>query len=250
MRIRDLLLERITEVTNDFRPENIEYQLTYNQYLFVCQITHYIFQKREIKIVSECIRAHFELENIQCQLKVAYETKRFGAITTFNICKDSERLLKEFEVVRQQNQSSRQDIKEMIKSISNRKEVVDKNTFNQICRLVKRSLTVDIADYTPVYCKKHSAKMLSELLDYLLQYMKTLQEHCEQADSLVFTVMLRLTNYINSGNINTSSSSSEKLVNIMLVEINTLQTSLLQVELRARELSKSTPDLENKPIHN
>ncbi|GAA5813491.1 hypothetical protein MFLAVUS_006969 [Mucor flavus] len=209
MCIKDLLLERITEVVNDFRTENIEYQLTYNQYLFVCQITRYIFHKRKIKIVSECVRARFELENIQCQLKVASETKRFGAITTFNICKDSERLLKEFEVTRQQNRSSRQDIKEMIKSILNRKEIIDKNTFNQICRFVKRSLTVDIADYTPIYCKKHSTKALSELLDYLLRYMKTLQENCEQVDSLVFTV-----------------------------------------ELRARELSKSTSDLKNKPIHN
>ncbi|GAA5802350.1 hypothetical protein HPULCUR_007814 [Helicostylum pulchrum] len=129
----------------------------------------------------------------------------------------------------------------MIKSISKKKEIVEKNVFNQICQFSQRSLMVDIADYTPTCCKKHKAKSLSELLGYLLKYMTDVLQHCKDVDTLMYTVILRLTTYINSANRNTASSA-EKLSNSMTVEINTLRTSILQVELRARQISNNAPD--------
>ncbi|KAI9251671.1 hypothetical protein EDC94DRAFT_588476 [Helicostylum pulchrum] len=94
--IKDLFSKSIQEVLDDFRTENIDYQLTYNQYIFVCRIICSMFHKQKIKVVNECVRTCLELENFQCELKLASETKQFGDITKFKICKDSTRLLKEF----------------------------------------------------------------------------------------------------------------------------------------------------------
>lgn len=96
---------------------------------------------------------------------------------------------------------------------------------------------------TVVYCKRHEAEMLSELIDNLILHMSQLQQHSKDFGSFVSTVVKDLVNYINSAQKNVTYSffagvRVEKLTDKMIKEVRDLPAGFFQVELEARALSK------------
>lgn len=57
--------------------------------------------------VSECIQNRNTLENIQCELEIAHETKRFVSPNTFEIRTDSKKLLDRLEEIIQRSETTK-----------------------------------------------------------------------------------------------------------------------------------------------
>ncbi|KAG2233129.1 hypothetical protein INT48_005873 [Thamnidium elegans] len=252
--MEDTLLKTISELTTDFQALN-EHQISFNLYLETSQNIYNVFCQQMRNVVNGCVRSRNTLENILCELDIAYETKRFDFINSFEIRNDTKKLLKHLEETGQQNEIIKNDIEKIIKLISDEKQIENGKFFNKMCRVVDRTMPDNLSQLVPIcffvvsnltfhhndytlpkiavdvlftgvlantiiYCKVHEAEMLSELTSKLIRHMSWLEQHSKDFGLFVSTVIKELINSINSAEKNIAYNSLtgvrvEKLTSFM-----------------------------------
>lgn len=279
----DNLIKTIAELTSDFETLK-EYQTLYNQYLETSQNIYNIFRQQMRDVVSECIQNRNTLASILRELGIAHQTRRFDPTTAFEIRTDSKKLLERLEETGYRHETTKNDIKRIIKLISDEKKIENNKLVNKACRVIKGAMPDSVNKIYPVcffvvsdltlhrrrndhtlaeiavgvlftgalvktiiYCKRHEAEMLSELIDNLILHMSQLQQYSEDFGSFVSKVATDLVNYIDSAQKNVTYSffagvRVEKLTDKMIKEVRDLRAGFFQVELEARALSKNTLD--------